>query len=127
MRIAGNDYANNDLKALAADLRQVTDAGFRIMPLRTIVDLWLGDRGAELNGKLVALACNGGADFDYLDLPHPTAGTQRSVLNTLRDFAAEYPGRRDQLNMTEFVIASPEALAVLDRSCRVGKGRRPDA
>jgi hypothetical protein len=127
MRIAGNDYANNDLKALAADLRQLTDAGFRIVPLRTVVDLWLGNRGAELNGKLVALACNGGADFDYLDLAHPTAGTQRSVLNTLRDFAAEYPGRQEQLNITSFVIASPEARAVLDRTCMVGKGWWTDA
>ena len=122
MRIAGNDYANNDLKALAADLRQVTQAGFRIMPLRSIVDLWLGNRGAELNGKLVALACNGGADFDYLDLAHPTAGAQRSILNTLRDFAAEHPGKQDRLNITSFVIASPEARAVLDRTCMVGKG-----
>ncbi len=122
MRIAGNDYVSNDLKALASDLRQISAAGFKIVPLRNIVDAWIGNRGGELNGKLVALTCYGGADFDYVDLPHPTAGPQRSVLNTLRDFAAESPGAQDRLNITAFVIASPQARAVLDTTCMVGKG-----
>ena len=109
MRIAGNDYDSNDLKALASDLRQVTAAGFRIVPLRDVVEAWIRNRGSELNGKLVAFVCNAGGDFDYLDLPHPTAGMQRSVLNTLRDFAAEHPGKQARLNITSFVIASPQA------------------
>jgi SAM-dependent methyltransferase/peptidoglycan/xylan/chitin deacetylase (PgdA/CDA1 family) len=44
------------------------------------------------------------------------------VLNTLRDFAREHPGRQPELNITSFAIASPEARAVLDRTCMVGKG-----
>lgn len=93
MRIDGNDYGANDLRALASDLRQISAAGFTILPLRDVVAAWIGSRGRELNGKLAALACSGGADFDCLDLPHPKAGMQRSVLNTLRDFAAEQIGR----------------------------------
>ena len=126
-RIGGNDYGSNDLKALASDLRQITAAGFRILPLREIVDAWTGNRGSELNGRLVALACNSGADFDYLDLAHPTAGMQRSVLNTLRDFAADDPGKQPRLNITSFVIASPQARTVLDSTCMVGKGWWTDA
>lgn len=126
-RIEGNAYGTNDLRALASDLRQITAAGFTIVPLRDVVDAWIGCRGSELNGKLVALACNGGADFDYFDLPHPTAGTQRSVLNTLRDFAAEHPGKQKRLNITGFVIASPQARTALDSSCLVGKGWWTDA
>jgi peptidoglycan/xylan/chitin deacetylase (PgdA/CDA1 family) len=122
MRIDGNDYRGNDLKALASDLRQVTESGFRIVPLRSVVDAWLDNRGGELEGKVVALACDNGADFDYRDLPHPSAGTQRSMLNILRDFVAEHPGAQDSINVTSFVIASPEARAVLDATCMIGKG-----
>ena len=126
-RIAGNDYATSDLKALAADLRQITRAGFRIVPLRDVVEAWIESKGDERSDKVVALACNGGGDFDYLDLPHPTAGVQRSVLSTLRDFATEHPREQAQLNITSFVIASPGARAVLDSTCMVGKGWWTDA
>lgn len=122
MRIHGSDYGVNDLTALASDLRQLTEAGFRILPLRSVVDAWLDDRCGELSGKVVALACDHGADFDFQDLPHPTAGVQRSVLNILRDFTAANPGAQDGINITSFVVASPEARAVLDTTCMIGAG-----
>jgi peptidoglycan/xylan/chitin deacetylase (PgdA/CDA1 family) len=127
MHIDGNDYRANDLKALASDLRQLTDSGFKIVPLRSVVDAWLDNRGAELDGKLVALASDNGADFDYMDLPHPTAGTQRSAINILRDFAAGNPDKQEEINITSFVIASPEARAALDSACMIGKGWWTDA
>ena len=107
---------------MAADLRQLTDAGFKVVALRSIVDAWLANRGLDLDAKLVALTADNGADFDYVDLPHPSCGTQRSVMNILRDFAAERPGAQDGLNVTSFRIASPEARAALDAACMVGKG-----
>ncbi len=121
-RIDRNDYAGNDLIALAADLRQVSDAGFRILPLRTIVDAWLDDRVGELEGNVAAITSDNGADFDYHDLPHPSNGTQRSVINILRDFAAAHSRAQPSLNVTSFVVASPEARAVLDATCLAGKG-----
>jgi len=121
-RIDGIDYRNNDLHALASALRQVTQSGFRIVALRSIVDAWLDNRGGDLEGRVVALACDHGADFDYTDLPHPSAGTQRSVLNILRDFATANPGAQPALNVTSFVVASPEARAALDTACLLGKG-----
>ena len=127
MRIDGNDYRGNELRALADDLRQITDAGFRILPLRTIVDAWLDDRVGEVAGKVVAITSDNGADFDYRDLPHPGAGTQRSVINILRDFAAGHPRAQDALNVTSFVIASPEARDVLDQTCMIGQGWWTDA
>src|SRR4051812_24739233 len=121
-RIDGNEYPNNDLKALAADLKQVTDAGFEVRPLRSIVDAWLDNRGHELDGRIVGLMTSSGADFDYVDLPHPTAGTQRSVFNVLRDFRAAHPRKQKSLNVTSFVVASPEARSILDTACLLGKG-----
>lgn len=122
MHIDGNDYRSNDKSALASDLRQLAGAGFRILPLRSIVDAWLDNRGSELDGKLVALTSDDGADFDYIDLPHPTAGPQRSVFHILREFMAGNPGKQEGLNVTSFVIVSPEARAVLDATCILGKG-----
>ena len=122
MRIDGNGYGENDLVALASDLRQVTDAGFAIRPLREIVDAWLDGRASELGPRTVALACDHGADFDYVDLPHPRWGLQRSVFNLLRDFAAERPGAQPRLNVTCFAIVGPQARAALDGTCMLGKG-----
>lgn len=122
MRIDGNDYGENDLAALASDLRQVTDAGFTIRPLREIVDAWLDGRAAGLSARTVAIACENGADFDYVDLPHPQWGPQRSTFNILRDFAAERPGAQPGLNVTCFAIVSPHARAALDVTCMIGKG-----
>jgi peptidoglycan/xylan/chitin deacetylase (PgdA/CDA1 family) len=122
MHIEGNDYWSNDLSALASDLTQLTEAGFKILSLRSIVDAWLDNRGSELEGKFVALTSDDGADFDYLDLPHPTAGMQRSVFHILRDFVAENPGRQEALNVTSFVIVSPNVRAILDATCMLGKG-----
>jgi peptidoglycan/xylan/chitin deacetylase (PgdA/CDA1 family) len=122
MYIHGNEYATNHLKALASDVRQLTDAGYRVVALRTLVDAWLDGRSGELEGRIVALASDDGVDFDYRDLPHPTAGLQRSALNVLRDFAAENPGRQPGLHITSFVIASPKARTALDAACMLGKG-----
>ena len=122
MRIDGDAYGENDLKALAADLSHLTQAGFEIRPLRSIVDAWLDNRGADLDGRIAAIACDNGADFDYRDLPHPKWGPQRSVFNILRDFGAAHPGAQPRLNATSFTVVSPEARAALDRTCMLGQG-----
>jgi len=122
MRIDGNGYGENDLVALASDLRQVTDAGFAVRPLRELVDAWLAGRGGEIAPKTVAFACDHGAAFDYVDLPHPRWGRQRSVFNILRDFAAERPGAQPGLNVTCFAIVGPQARAALDATCMLGQG-----
>jgi 2-polyprenyl-3-methyl-5-hydroxy-6-metoxy-1,4-benzoquinol methylase len=122
MRILDNSYAQNDLYALASDLQQITESGFNVIPLSAVIDAWLDNRGHELSGKFVALACEHGSDFDYRDLPHPSCGRQRSILNILRDFTARNPGKQQRLNITSFVVVSPEARAALDATCMIGKG-----
>lgn len=117
--IGGNEYADNHLRALATDLRVVSEEGFRILPLREVIDVW--QRGGDLQ-KVVAFCVEDGSDFDYVDLNHPTAGPQRSVLNALRDFSVENPDAQPALHVTSFVIASPQARSELDQACMVGHG-----
>src|SRR5258705_247044 len=127
MHIDDNEYRGNELRALAEDLGHITAAGFRIVPLRSAVDAWLDDRVGDVDGKVVAITCDNGADFDYRDLPHPAAGTQRSVFSILRDFSAKHRGAQPTLNVTSFVIASPDARNVLDATCMIGQGWWTDA
>jgi hypothetical protein len=66
----------------------------------------------------VAMSFDDGTDFDYFDLPHPLWGTQRSMLNIMKDFVQEFgPDAQPGLHATSFVIASPEARRDLDRTC----------
>ena len=118
--IHGNEYANNDLVALASDLRTITRAGFRIAPLHALVSAWLRDPASLDGQKLVALTCDDGTDFDYFDLPHPTAGVQRSVVNILCDFQRENRGAQPTLHITSFPIVSPTARERLDTTCMIG-------
>jgi hypothetical protein len=120
MAIEGNEYANNDHVALAADLELIRREGFRVRPLHEVVDDWLKRPQALGSERVAALSCDDGADFDFHDLPHPVAGMQRSVLNILRDFAASSPGSHPHI--TSFAIISPQARRHLDVSCMIGRG-----
>jgi peptidoglycan/xylan/chitin deacetylase (PgdA/CDA1 family) len=120
--IAGNAYADNAMCALRADLGQVTERGFTVWPLHRIVTTWLEDARQLEGTRIIALTCDDGTDFDFHDLPHPIAGPQRSMLNVLADFRAEHPRDQPSLNITSFVVVSPEARAELDKSCLVGRG-----
>lgn len=125
MKIHGNAYADNDLVALAADLEMVHASGWRIEPLAHIVAAWRRSACAWDGQRVVAFTCDDGADFDFVELPHPTAGPQRSVVGILRDFHARHP--EANAHITSFVIASPEARRELDRSCMIGRGWWNDA
>jgi len=115
VNIAGNDYANNDHVAFAADLRLIDDLGLRIVPLHWVVDALLGDTRRALE-DCVALTCDDGTDFDFFDLHHPEHGTQRSLYNCMLDFIAERGAdAQPDLHLTCFVIASTEARQHLDR------------
>ena len=117
--ILGNDYGNNDHVALAEDLARIHAAGRRIVPISRVVDVLLGAIDAAAVENAVALCCDDGSWFDWYDIDHPTCGLQRSFANILRDFAAETGA---PVHMTSFVIVSPAARAMLDRTCLVGRG-----
>jgi hypothetical protein len=122
MSVHGNSPENNDLVALARDLERICDEGLEILPLHEVVRSWIADFEGLRGRKVVALSCDDGSDFDFLDLPHPTWGTQRSVLNILRDLRRDRPSTQPGLHVTSFVIVSPEARTRLDETCMIGKG-----
>lgn len=125
MAVHGNDYRDNDHVALASDLRTIASLGLRIVGLDDVVrwhheaERAVAPRRVE---RAVAITFDDGPDFDARDLPHPTCGLQRSMLDVMRDFAAAAgPGAQPGLHATSFVIASPEARSILDRTCMIGK------
>ncbi len=127
VNIAGNDYANNDHVAFAADLRLIDDLGLRIVPLHWVVERLLGTANHNLT-NCVALSCDDGPDLDWFDVDHPTYGTQRSLANAMSDFAAERGAdAQPHLHLTSFVIASPQARAHMDRNCLAASGWMNDA
>ncbi|MGH8040603.1 MAG: polysaccharide deacetylase family protein [Rudaea sp.] len=122
VNIAGNDYANNDHVAFAADLRLIDDLGMRVVPVHWVVDEMLGVTDRDLS-SCVALTCDDGSDFDYYDIEHPAHGPQRSLHNCLTDLLNERGvSAQPDMHLTCFVIASPEARAHLDRGCLAGRG-----
>lgn len=118
--VDGNDYGSNDHVAFAQDLRLLDTLGHRIVPLEQVVDALLA--GASLPERAVAITFDDGTDFDFHDLPHPTHGVQRSMLNILRDFIGEAGAQAQPLlHATTFVVASPAAREEMDRKCLVGR------
>lgn len=120
--VSGAAYEQNDHVAFAADLRAIHALGLHIVPLLWVVEALLGRSDRDLT-RAVALTCDDGPDLDYFDVEHPTHGRQRSFFNAMIDFRREY-GRDAQpdLHLTGFVIASPEARAIIDQRCLAGRG-----
>jgi peptidoglycan/xylan/chitin deacetylase (PgdA/CDA1 family) len=119
--VVGDDYPRNDHIALPIDLRVITELGFEIVPLEVFVDAWAlaaaGQREAVETAKMVALTFDDGPEYDVADFVHPHFGPQRSFLSAMRDFRLQF-GRETQqaLNATSFVIASPEARRIMERT-----------
>lgn len=115
---AGNDYTTDDHLAMATDLRIIDRLGFRVVPLDWVVQSALGER--ECLRDCVALTCDDGVDLDWHDANHPTFGWRRSFANILSDFGKEVGDAQPTLEMTAFVIASPDARKELEVSCLAG-------
>lgn len=115
--VNGLDYATNDHVALAADLQQLRELGYRIVSLRDIAEWVIGLRG-ELPFPCVGLCFDDGSWFDWFDLPHPHWGTIPSFRTILGDAARSGM----PVHATSFVIVSPQTRAELDRTCMIGQG-----
>ena len=104
--VAGNDYATNNLVALAHDLAQLRALGVPVVPLRDIVAALLGHDAGRLPEPVAALTLDDGLDFDFVELVHPFHGAQPSVRTVLERHERAHGER---MHATSFVIASPDA------------------
>jgi peptidoglycan/xylan/chitin deacetylase (PgdA/CDA1 family) len=119
--VVGDDYARNDHVAFPIDLRLITELGFEIVPLEVFVDAWelaaAGQGETREAAKMVALTFDDGPKYDVSDFVHPHFGPQRSFLSAMRDFRLQMGGETQQaLNATSFVIASPEARRIMEKT-----------
>jgi len=118
IHILGHSPADNDHVALAEDLAMIHALGREVVPLSRLARTLLGGPAEGLENA-VALSFDDGSWFDWHDLEHPTCGQQRSMAGILRDHRARTGAN---VHATSFVIVSPDARAILDHTCMVGRG-----
>ncbi len=118
--VLGPAYDVNDHIALAVDLNVIGRAGYRIVPLQTILasidERATGARRYESSCQgLVGITFDDGPCFDLEDFVHPELGYQRGFVGIMRDFLASANGsQQPELHATSFVIASPQARARME-------------
>ena len=118
--VNGDAYQDNNLVAFSEDLKLIDQLGFKVIPLLLAVLAF--KRKSPIPEKAVAITLDDGTDFDYFDIRHPVHGQQRSMLNRMMDFVAEFGCERQPLlHATSFVVASPAARDELDARCLFGK------
>lgn len=116
--VVGDTYAQNDHVAFPIDLDIITESGYRIVPLATLVERFLAfsRRGVLEDDRYVAITFDDGPVFDVDDFDHPVYGAQSSFLRAMRQFH-DTRGRSAQpeLHATAFVIASPIARRTMEQ------------
>jgi hypothetical protein len=128
LNVPDKDYASNDHVALEQDLKHIRRLGFKVARLTDIAKLTWSRAPSPLDsGSWLGLSFDDGTDFDYLDIDHDSyLGHVKSFYRILKESGAS--GRREwpQPTGTSFVIASPEARDVLDKTCMAGKNKWRD-
>jgi len=122
------DYASNDHVALEEDLKLIRRLGFKVARLADIARLTWGEAHSQFDsGHWIGLSFDDGTDFDYLDIEaHPYLGYVKSFYTILKESGAAGDHGWQRPTGTAFVIASPEARAVLDRTCIAGLNQMRD-
>lgn len=129
--IAGNDTANNDHRALTADLQAVHSAGCHFVSLQSLVSKLFDGGTMETGGKadqpVVCLTFDDGCDFDVRTLEFAGFGMQPGFLSILEDFIQQHGSQAQPgLHATSFVIASPTARQIIDQRSLFGQGHMSD-
>lgn len=125
--IAGDETANNDHVALAADLEALHAAGCRFVSLGTLVDALDAGSSPATDIPLVCLTFDDGCDFDVRTLEFPGYGLQTGLLQIMEAFVSRHgSAAQPGLHATSFVIASPEARRLIDRKSLFGSSHMSD-
>jgi len=125
--IAGNETANNDHVALAADLDTLHAAGCLFISLDSLVNGLYGGDPLPAGRPLICLTFDDGCDFDVRTLEFPGHGLQTGFLQIMENFI-EVHGNETQpgLHATSFVIASPHARQLIDSKSLFNKNHISD-
>lgn len=120
--LAGPDNPRDDQSALAADLDALHVAGWRVVPLRWVVEQHLSLAHRDLT-RCVALSCDDGTDLDWRGVDWLGIGYKPGMREILLQFQQRH-GRDAQpdLHLSCFVIASPQARQRMDAACLPGHG-----
>jgi hypothetical protein len=122
------EYACNDHIALEEDLKLIRRLGFKIARLVDIARLTYSRAPSPLDsGSWVGLSFDDGVDHDYFDvLKHEYLGDVKSFYTLLKESGENAGPDWPKPSGTSFVIASPDARTVLDRTCMAGLGHWRD-
>jgi len=122
------DYGANDHIALEQDLKLIRRLGFKVARLIDIACLTWNRAPSPLDsGSWVGLSFDDGVDHDYFDVKgHDYLGDVKSFHTILKESAESAGDAWPSPSGTSFVIASPEARVVLDRTCMAGLGHWRD-
>lgn len=123
----GTSYSDNDHVALEADLRLLKALGYRVITLRELVDAFdQGDLARFEGSRVCAITFDDGVNHDYIDFYHPARGLLKSFARILREAEESELRGWERVTATSFVIASPEARAILDQTCIAGRDQWHD-
>jgi len=125
--IAGNETANNDHVALAADLEVLHAEGCKFVSLATLVETVFNGAEPAPESPLVCLTFDDGCDYDVRTLEFPGYGMQPGLLQTMEAFISRHgSAAQPGLHATSFVIASPVARRLIDSKSLFGSGHMSD-
>ncbi len=123
----GTSYSDNDHVALESDLRLLKRLGYRVVPLSELVDAFNRNDLSRYEGSRVcAITFDDGVTHDYIDFYRPKRGLLKSFARLLREAEESERAGWERLTATSFVIASPDARDILDRTCIAGRGQWHD-
>lgn len=114
--VRGSGYADNDHVALAADLRTLTDLGWRVVPLQRALAIARGEAAPPECAGVVALTCDDGPLLDFEPLQYQGVAVPgfRGVFDAFQ--AERGANAQPELHMSCFVLGSPQARADLGRA-----------
>lgn len=114
--VSADNYQHNGHRALAADLVQLTDLGWRVISLDQLLD-WHQNL-AQLPERCVALSFDDGMASDFGPVEHPQFGTLPGFLPILEEFHNGPLGaQQPDLHASSFVIVSAQARRDIDQHC----------
>jgi len=111
--IFGNSYQKSDNIALKQDLEMIQALGVKVISTHLLVDYISGTVSLNDNSDYVVITFDDGNNLDFIDSAYPDQGIQKSFFSVLKN-------SKQSVHATSFVIASPEARSIMEKTCLQG-------